>query len=171
MQLLYSCLAVLWFNPCTAEEWLTGHGPHNFFLVRPAEVRMHGETEYPCGQAFTYRKIPGLIAQVRKGRLEMKRFGIVNRGGNTGVLEFSLQGFPAIALHGKLRPCRGAAWLDKGGLHQPGESPRVTRRHQLAGRRLLVKDFQLGQQHRRLSGVQTAVDADSHVVVAVIALT
>ena len=49
-----------------------------------------------------------------------------------------------------------------------GECCIVGRGHPCPRRQFLVEDLELGQQHRRLQGIQPAIDSDMRVVIAAI---
>src|SRR5947209_15418635 len=99
--------------------------------------------------------------------LALERDGIIDRGRNALRLE---RGGEPIAPSGcepdgVLRPYRALDQLGHNG--DVGEAGAVTPRDALARDDLLGKDFQLFDQHRRLDGIEPAVETNAHAIVFV----
>src|SRR5690606_13508731 len=94
---------------------------------------------------------------------------VVHRAGNALFLQPALHFVAVLQPHRVLRPDAVAAFAHRhrrGGEAGVGDALRVARAELVAALQLPVEAFQLGQQHRRLQGVEPAADADPRVAVA-----
>lgn len=131
------------------------------------QIRMHRQTHDALSHGVADRQRNAVI---RHGGLAVQGDGVMDGGGDAGVLQRGLHGATPVDLDGVLRPGADVmgfddrSGLDAGLLKQAG----VGVRRALAGGDLVIQHGQLRQQDGSLQGVQAAVHTDADVVVAAV---